>query len=74
MNIFKCESVQRRRLETSKLIGVEGYTYKFAEPRVHAFVADPYDGSAKRLDVDFAAISKELREVYELYDGAKLID
>lgn len=64
VNIFKTAVVQRRRVETHKLIG---NGYQFSEPRVHAFVYEPTTGEAKKLPVNFTDYLKQLGNVYDLY-------
>jgi carbonic anhydrase len=68
LNIFKTAVVQRRRVETHRLIGVEGSNIKFSEPRVHAFVYEPTTGEAKKLPVDFGTYLRDLRNIYDVYN------
>lgn len=70
LNIFKTAVVQKRRVETHKMIGQPGSRITFAEPRVHALVYEPTTGEAIKLPVDFITYMKDLRNVYDLYQGS----
>jgi carbonic anhydrase len=67
LNVFKTGVVQKRRVETTRLLKEGKADFSFTQPRVHALVFDPTTGEAKELDVDFAGYMHELEEVYNLY-------
>ena len=39
----------------------------FAQPRVHGVVYDPHTGKLTKLQIDFRAYRKELKDLFELY-------
>lgn len=63
INVYKTGVVQRKRVETHQA-GQE-----FTTPRIHGLVFDPRVGRLKRLNADFAKYTKNLNEVYDLYDA-----
>lgn len=63
INVYKTGVVQRKRVETYQA-GQE-----FTTPRIHGLVFDPRVGRLKRLNVDFAKYTKNLNEIYDLYDA-----
>lgn len=67
LNIFKTSAVQKRRIETHRLMDVAGSNITFNEPRVHAFVYEPTTGVLKKLNVNFSEYIRDLRSVYDLY-------
>jgi hypothetical protein len=71
LNIYKTAVVQKRRVETSELVGHKGSNVLFPEPRVHAFVYEPSTGQATKLPVDFKRYLDDLRPLYDLYTPAE---
>lgn len=64
INLFKTGTVQRRRRLTFRNKGEFAYT----QPRIHALVYDPADGTLNHVPIDFQQVLDELRPIYELYD------
>lgn len=63
LEVFKTGVVQRKRVET--------YTdpdAPYTQPRIHAVVFDPADGSLRELDIDWKRELDRLGPVYNLYE------
>lgn len=64
LNIFKTGVVQRQRMRTFVDPDVP-----FTQPRVHAMVYSPADGSLKKLKVDWSELVDDLGGIYDLVGG-----
>eukprot|EP00966_Prymnesium_polylepis_P216445 5010665-Prymnesium_polylepis.1 len=63
VNLYKTSVIQRRRRETFAKRDEYGYT----QPRIHAMVYDPHDGTINRLKMNMAETLHEIRGIYDLF-------
>ncbi len=77
LNIFKTGIVQRKRMESPKLLGDTSssqtkdpsYPFDFVTPRIHGMVYDPGNGLLKRLDINWKEQIEAYRHVYDLNEA-----